>query len=117
MNSKDKPEKLAYDLEEISRITKLDPKVIISWEGEFHFLNAGQTGSGKKIFRKKDLDIIVRIKDLIETEGLTLAGAKRRIEHEFGMKNSAPVHPDRLKKTLVQIRDQLRDISSDLEKL
>jgi len=117
MNSKTKPDKLAYNLDEISRISKLDPKVINSWEKEFYFLNAGLTGTGKKIFRKKDLDIILRIKALIEADGLTLAGAKRRIEKEFGMKSSSPVHPDRLKKTLVQIREQLRDISSDLDRL
>ncbi len=117
MNSKSKPEKLAYNLGEISRIVKLAPKIIDSWEKEFYFLNAGLTGTGKKIFRKKDLDIILRIKELIEVEGLTVAGAKRRIEQEFGMKNAVPVHPDRLKKILVQIRDQLQDISSDLDKL
>lgn len=117
MNSKNKTEKLAYNLEEVSRISKLEPKLIASWEKEFYFLNAGQTGTGKKIFRKKDLDIILRIKDLIESKGMTLAGAKRRIEQEFGMKGAAPIHSDRLKKVLVQIREQLRDISSDLDKL
>jgi DNA-binding transcriptional MerR regulator len=117
MNRKNVPDKLAYNLDEVSRIAKLEPKLIDSWEKEFYFLNAGLTGTGKKIFRKKDLDIILRIKDLIESQGMTLAGAKRRIEQEFGMKSAAPVHPDRLKKVLVQIREQLRDISSALDKL
>ena len=117
MNIKSKTEKLAYNLDEISRIVKLAPNIIDSWEKEFYFLNAGLTGTGKKIFRKKDLDIILRIKELIEVEGLTVAGAKRKIEQEFGLKTAAPVHPDRLKKILVQIRDQLQDISSTLDKL
>lgn len=109
------PNKLVYKLEEISRLSHLDPKVIESWEKEFYFLNAGETGSGAKIFRKKDFVIILRIKELLEKEGFTLAGAKRKIEEEFGIKKSSRVHPDRLKKTLFRVREQLQDIISTLE--
>jgi len=112
-----KQEKLFYPLGEVCRISKLDLKLIESWEQEFYFLNAGRTGTGKKIFRKKDLGIILRLKSLLESEGLTLAGAKRKIELEFGLVSKTPVHPERLKKTLFQIRDQLKDIASDLNKL
>ncbi len=104
-------------MDEFSRLAKLDPSVIESWEEEFYFLNAGRTGAGKKIFRQKDLDIVLRLKELLDSEGLTLAGAKRRIELEFGMISKTPVHPERLKKTLFQIRAQLKDIASDLDKL
>jgi DNA-binding transcriptional MerR regulator len=110
------PEKLIYKLEEVSRIAKLAPKTIESWEREFPFLHAGITAKGDKIFRQKDVDIILRIKELIEKKALTLAGAKRKIEEEFGLKTSAPVHPDRLKKVLFQVRDELQDIASLLRK-
>ena len=109
-------DKLVYKLDEISRITQLDPKTIENWEKEFYFLNAGQTGKGLKIFRKKDLDIIMRLKELVEGQHLTLAGAKRRIEFEFGIKGNEPLHPERMKKILHQIRDQLQDIASELKK-
>ena len=109
-------EKMAYRLEEVSRIAQLDPEVIDAWEEELYFIQAGLTGSGDKIFRKKDLDIILRLKELLEKEGMTLAGAKRRIEEEFGIKSSTPVHPDRLKKVLVRVRDQLHEIASSLDK-
>ncbi|MDH5467050.1 MAG: MerR family transcriptional regulator [Candidatus Aminicenantes bacterium] len=116
MKSDKVPEKMAYRLEEVSRIAKLDPEVIDAWEEELYFIQAGLTGSGDKIFRKRDLDIILRLKDLLEKGGMTLAGAKRRIEEEFGIKSSTPVHPDRLKKVLVRVRDQLHEIASSLDK-
>jgi len=116
MKSEKIPDKLVYRLEEISRIAQLDPEVIDAWEKEFYFLHAGQTGSGDKIFRKKDLAIILRLKELLEKKGLTLAGAKRRVEEEFGIKTSTPVHPDRLKKVLYRVREQLQEIASSLEK-
>lgn len=116
MKSEKTPDKLVYRLEEISRIAQLNPGVIDAWEKEFYFLHAGKTGSGDKIFRKKDLAIILRLKELLEKKGLTLAGAKRRVEEEFGIKTSTPVHPDRLKKVLFRVREQLQEIASSLEK-
>jgi DNA-binding transcriptional MerR regulator len=85
-----------------------------AWEKEFYFIHAGITASGDRIFRKKDLDIIFRLKELLEKEGLTLAGAKRRIEEEFSLKTPVPLHPDRLKKVLFQVREQLKDLASSL---
>jgi DNA-binding transcriptional MerR regulator len=110
-----KQEKLVYSLEEVSRIVRLKSDVINSWEEEFYFLHAGQTASGKKIFRKRDVDIIARLKDLIENQDFTLAGAKRKIEEEFSIKTPTAVHPDRLKKVLIQVKEQLKELVSSLE--
>jgi DNA-binding transcriptional MerR regulator len=109
-------DKLFYKLDEVSRISGLDTKVIERWEKEFPFLHVGQTGRGQKIFRPKDLTIILRLKELLVKERLTLAGAKRRIEEEFGHRSTEPVHPDSLKKLLSRVRDQLQEIATSLEK-
>ena len=106
--------KLVYRLEEITRIAKVSQDTVESWEKEFYFVHAGVTASGERIFRKKDLDIIIRLKELLENQGLTLAGAKRRIEEEFSLKSPASVHPDRLKKVLFKVREQLKEIASSL---
>lgn len=106
--------KLFLTLEEISRIAQLDPAIIEGWEKEFYFLHAGKTASGQKIFRKKDLAIILRIKELLDKSGFTLAGAKRKIEEEFGIKTPTSAHPDRLKKLLFQTREQLQEIANSL---
>lgn len=116
MSGETKFEKLFYSLDEISRKAKLDKKIIEKWEKEFYFLHAGQTASGQKFFRKRDLDIILRLKDLLESQKVTLAGAKRIIENEFGVKGSPLAHPDHLKKILIQIREQLQELASQLQK-
>jgi hypothetical protein len=51
MKSQKIPDKMAYRLEEISRITQIAPEIIDAWEDELYFLHAGQTGSGEKILR------------------------------------------------------------------
>ena len=106
--------KLFYRVDEVSRMTKVDPATIEIWEKEFPFLQPGWTGSGQKIFRVKDVEIILRIKALLDEKSVTLAGAKRRIEDELGLRTPAHVHPDKLRKTLLQVRDELHGILGDL---
>lgn len=115
MKSKTDSEKLVYKLDEVARIAQLDKKVIESWEKDFYFIQSGQTRSGQKIFRQKDLAVILRLKDLLENQGLTLAGAKRQLEAELGIKKTTAIHPDRLKKVLYTVREQLREIASRLD--
>ncbi|MCX7974773.1 MAG: MerR family transcriptional regulator [Candidatus Aminicenantes bacterium] len=109
-------EKLVYRLEEVCRLVQLAPEVINRWEEEFPFLNAGLTAKGHKIFRRQDVEIIKRLKELLFKERLTLAGARRKIEEEFGLKEKSQVHPDKMKKILVQIRESLEEIKESLEK-
>jgi DNA-binding transcriptional MerR regulator len=115
-NKSNKQEKIIYSLSEVIRITKINPKTINKWEKEFYFLNSGRTGSGKKIFREKDLKIIKRLKELIENQRLTHAGAKRKIENEFNIKGSVPANPEQLKKILFKIKEQLVNLTDSLEK-
>jgi len=107
--------KLVYKLDETSRMTGVDLETLASWEEEFPFLNAGLTGSGEKFFRQQDVAIIARIKELMAAETLTMAGIKRRIEDEFGLVRANPVHPEKLRKALNNVRDELQDIVSSLD--
>ncbi len=110
------PDKLVYKVEEVSRLTKVEPSVIEAWEQEFPFLRAGRTGSGQRYFRPKDIEIIRRIRQLIDEKSLTMAGIKRRVEEEFGLRPAGPIHPEKLKRALYDVRDELQDIVVALEK-
>ena len=107
--------KLVYKLDEVSRMTGVDPATLASWEEEFPFLSAGLTGSGEKFFRQQDVAIVARVKELMAAKSLTMAGIKRKIEDEFGLAHSNPVHPERLRKALNNVREELQDIVSSLE--
>jgi DNA-binding transcriptional MerR regulator len=107
--------KLVYKLDEVCRLTGVDAATLASWEGEFPFLSAGLTGSGEKFYRQQDVSIIARIKELIAGNRLTLAGIKRRIEDDFGLSHANPVPPERLRKALNNVRDELQDIVSGLD--
>jgi DNA-binding transcriptional MerR regulator len=110
------PSKLVYKVEEVSRLAKVEAAVIEAWEQEFPFLRAGRTGSGERYFRPKDIEIIRRIRELVEERSLTMAGIKRRVEEEFGLRPTGPVHPEKLKRALYDVRDELQDIVVSLDK-
>ena len=107
--------KLVYKLDEVSRMTGVDAATLAAWEEEFPFLNAGLTGSGEKFFRQQDVAIIGRIRDLMASKTLTMAGIKRRVAEEFGLTPANPVHPEKLRKALNNVRDELQDIVSSLD--
>jgi len=112
--SNPKPQKMFFKIEEVSRLTRLDKATIESWEKEFPFLQPGLTGSGQKIFRAKDVEMIRRIKELLDQKSVTLAGARRKIEEEFGLKPPPSIHPEKLIKALWQVRDELQDLAHQL---
>ena len=113
---KDDKAKLVYKVDEVVRLTGVDAATLAAWEEEFPFLSAGLTGSGEKFFRQQDVAMIARIRELMAGNTLTKAGIKRRIEDEFGLAQSHPVPPEKLRKTLNNVRDELQDIVSSLDR-
>ncbi len=109
-------EKLFYRFDEAARLTGVDTRTIEAWEKEFPFLTAGVTSSGDKFFRRQDIAIIGRIKELQSCRTLTQAGIKRRIEEEFGLAKPVTVHPEKIQKTLVMVREGLEEMLTLLSK-
>jgi DNA-binding transcriptional MerR regulator len=73
------PSKLFYRIGEVSRLTGLEPYVLRYWETEFPQLRPDKGKSGQRLYKKKDLDHILRIKQLLYEEGYTISGAKKKM--------------------------------------
>ena len=67
---------------EVCEIAKVQPYVLRSWEKEFPRLGVSKSPEGPRFYRKSDLDEVLRIKQLVYGEGLTIAGARRKLEEE-----------------------------------
>ena len=72
-------ERLYYRIGEVSRITGLRPHVLRYWESEFKVIKPHKEGSLQRLYRRKDLDLILKIKKLLYEDGFTIAGAKKKI--------------------------------------
>lgn len=70
-------DKLFFSIGEVSQLTGIKQYILRYWESEFDILSPEKTETGQRRYRKKDIDIILKIKDLLYKEGYTIAGAKR----------------------------------------
>lgn len=73
------PEKLYYRIGEIEAITEIPAYVLRYWESEFKLLRPKKNPAGQRLYRKRELDLVLRIKGLLYDERLTLEGAKKRL--------------------------------------
>jgi len=115
-------DRLYYRIGEVSRITGLKPHVLRYWESEFKGIKPYKAGSLQRLYRKKDLDIIQKIKKLLYEEGFTIAGAKKRIrdlERAENLQTKLRLverRPDRRDHDLLDaIREELKGIRKMLE--
>lgn len=76
-----RPNKLFYRIGEVSRITGLEPYVLRYWETEFSQIKPTKSRSGQRLYQQKELDTILVIKQLLYTEGYTIAGARKRLSN------------------------------------
>ena len=103
----------AYKSAEVCEIAHIQPYVLRSWESEFPRL--GVVRSGTRIYRQADLEQVLRIKQLVFDEGLTLAGARRRLEDDTQPQPDLPleefVTPE-FRERIVRVRRGLEELLS-----
>jgi DNA-binding transcriptional MerR regulator len=76
------PDKLYYRIGEVETITEIPAYVLRYWESEFKLLRPKKNPAGQRLYRKADLELVLRIKSLLYDERLTLEGAKKRLRSE-----------------------------------
>ena len=86
--SAESPKRAWLKAAEVCEVAQLQPYVLRTWEMEFTDLGVTKTPGGPRVYRKADLDRVLRIKQLVFGEGLTLAGARRKIDEERGATGS-----------------------------
>jgi DNA-binding transcriptional MerR regulator len=85
----DIPKRALFKAAEVCDLAKVQPYVLRSWEAEFPDLGVAKSAGAPRVYRRGDVEQVLRIKHLLLVEGLTLAGARRRLEEE-----GAPVAAD-----------------------
>jgi DNA-binding transcriptional MerR regulator len=75
-------EKLYYRIGEVEEIAGVPAYVLRYWESEFKLLRPKKNPAGQRLYRRRDLELVQRIKSLLYDERLTLEGAKKRLTAE-----------------------------------
>src|SRR6476469_7925584 len=85
----DIPKRALFKAAEVCDLAKVQPYVLRSWETEFPDLGVSKNAGAPRVYRRADVEQVLRIKHLLLVEGLTLAGARRQLAEE-----STPVAAD-----------------------
>ena len=76
------PDKLYYRIGEVETITEVPAYVLRYWESEFKLLRPRKNHAGQRVYRKHEVQLVLRIKTLLYEDRLTLEGAKKRLQLE-----------------------------------
>src|SRR6266516_920396 len=106
------PEKLYFRIGEVARLCHLPAYVLRFWETEFPQLKPVKSSTGQRMYRRKDVEAVLRIKQLLYEEGFTIAGARQHLRAEIKIeKNQAPLpFPTHSASDLKRIRHGLQEI-------
>lgn len=108
-------EEKLYKIGEVCKTADLQPYVLRYWETEFPSLAPGKSGGGQRLYTRREVDIILRIKELLYKEGFTIAGAKKKLELELAepaeaAAPAAPIAPAAPPADLTKVKQELRAI-------
>lgn len=105
------PDKLFFRIGEVAELTEVPPYVLRYWESEFKLLRPRKSHAGQRVYRRPDIELVLRIKRLLYEDRLTLEGAKKRLQQE------ARGRTQQLELPVVDPRalQSLRDIRARLE--
>jgi|SwirhirootsSR3_FD_contig_61_7166186_length_872_multi_6_in_0_out_0_1 DNA-binding transcriptional MerR regulator len=112
---------------EVCELAQVQPYVLRTWEMEFSDLGVVKSPGGPRVYRRTDLDRVLRIKQLVFGDGLTLAGARRKIEEERAGSDELPFDDEPeatsgaklsadTRRRIVKVRDELRGLLAMLSR-
>ncbi len=113
------PDKLYFKIGEVSELLGVEPYVLRYWETEFPGLSPKKSGTGHRLYRRKDVELLLRIKHLLKEKRFTIEGARQSLQAEA--KSLKPRAPKRIQQELFaqdplpEIRRELADILAILK--
>ncbi|MEE8341462.1 MAG: MerR family transcriptional regulator [Candidatus Neomarinimicrobiota bacterium] len=112
--------KLYYSISEVCKLTDLKSYVLRYWETEFRELKPPKNRAGNRTYRKKDIDTINKIKELLYTKKFTIEGARNQLaitpkisdssDKDTTEDSNTPVISTKDTSVLLEVRDQLKSI-------
>jgi DNA-binding transcriptional MerR regulator len=81
------PSKLFFRIGEVASLVGVEPHVLRYWEREFRSIRPTKSAKGQRVYSRKDVENLLRVRDLLYRDGFTIAGAKKRLQR-------APAAPD-----------------------
>jgi DNA-binding transcriptional MerR regulator len=114
-SASDIPDKLYFRIGEVARLCEVPAYVLRFWESEFPQLKPNKGGTGQRLYRRRDVEMALRVKTLLKEEGYTIPGARAVLKAEFKHKEPQLALPG----TALPTSDakQLRNLRRELQSI
>ena len=109
------PDKQFFKIGEVSRIAGVKAHVLRYWESEFRRLRPEKTRSNQRVYRRRDVELLLVIKQLLYQDGFTIAGANRKLDQLAG--EAEPSQPELTAEQVVDLLGQVRQRVGKLARL
>ena len=111
------PDKQYFRIGEVAQIAGVETYVLRFWETEFARLRPTKNTSNQRTYSRRDVELVLRIRDLLYEEGFTIPGARRQLRAGQGARgqgarnqSARPPVPARTRAVLEQIRNEVQEI-------
>lgn len=113
------PNRPLFKAAEVCELAKVQPYVLRSWEAEFKDLGVARNGSTTRVYRREDIERVLRIKHLLLVDGLTLAGVRRKLDEEAEppLDLGEPEPPAASQRLSADARERIAHVKRGLEAL
>ncbi|HKF47968.1 MAG TPA: MerR family transcriptional regulator [Terracidiphilus sp.] len=125
------PDRLYFKIGDVARICGVETYVLRFWETQFPQLKPHKSGTGQRLYRRRDVELALEIQRLVHKEGYTLAGARHALEaapshrkrlqptqssaDQSSERRRASQSPDAAKAALNKVRAELKEIAAMLD--
>ena len=111
------PDKLYFKIGEVARLAVLEPYVLRYWESEFKEISPVKSRTNQRLFRRRDIQTVLWIKQLLYDEGFTIEGARKKMREMRGEKEEPKVDQLLLGFNNVKNEKFLKKLKSGLQDL
>jgi DNA-binding transcriptional MerR regulator len=112
------PSKLYFRIGEVSDLVGVEPHVLRYWEREFRTIRPTKSAKGQRVYSRRDVENLMRVRELLYREGFTIAGAKKKLLHPEAPDPAVPeVSVDgggRTREHLLAMRGEIEAFLSEL---
>jgi DNA-binding transcriptional MerR regulator len=103
------PSKLYFRIGEVAGLVGVEPHVLRYWEREFRMIRPTKSARGQRVYSRRDVENLMRVRELLYAEGFTIAGAKKKLSRSL---DGAP--NDELRAELVALRADIEAFLAEL---
>lgn len=112
------PDKLYFKIGEVAKLAEVPAHVLRYWESEFPGIRPKRANSQQRLYRYQDVELVLKIKDLLHQQGYTIAGARKLLQDGVSLTSSpSPQPPARIdeRERLHRIKQELRGLQALLD--